>query len=120
MTSHSLIRVAIALMLGLTGAAAQEPLETRGAWRLVAEGENFALRTQATGAPGSSLSLICRKAQEVYAFEIKSPALAAHPSGEDVRIGFKIDGDDQVWLNLATGPDGTVPIVQQTAFWIIH
>src|SRR6476661_4390278 len=119
MTPPRSIHIAIALMLGMARAAAQEPLETRGAWRLVAQGENFALRTQATDAADSALSLICRKEQGVYAFEIKSPALAARPSGEDVRIGFKVDGDDQVWLNLATGPDGTVPIVQQTAFWII-
>ena len=42
------------------------------------------------------------------------------PRGEDIRVGFKVDDGDQVWLSLATGPDGTVPIAHQTAFWIIH
>jgi hypothetical protein len=114
------IRVAAVLMLGIAAAAAQEPLETRGTWRLVADGPDFALRTQASAAAESTLSLACRKTQQLYAFEIKSPALAARPSGEDIRIGFKVDDDDQVWLNFATGPDGTVPIAHQTAFWIIY
>jgi len=113
-------RIAIALLLGMVSTAAQEPIETRGAWRLVADGEDFALRTPALGAPDSTLSLHCRKAQQLYAFEIKSPALAGRSSGEDIRIGFKIDDDDQTWFNLATGPGGTVPISHQTAFWIIH
>jgi len=113
-------RIAIALLLGMVSAAAQEPIETRGAWRLVADGEDFALRTAALSAPDSTLSLHCRKAQRLYAFEIKSPALVGKPSGEDIRIGFKVDDDDQAWLNLASGPDGTVLISHQTAFWIIH
>jgi len=116
----SFARVAVALMLGVAGAAAQEPIETRGAWRLVADGQDFALRTQALGAPESTLSLHCRKTQQLFAFEIKSPALAARPPGEELRVGFKVDGDDQVWLTLAIGPDGTVPIAHQTAFWIIY
>ena len=115
-----LARVALALMLGIAGAAAQEPIETRGAWRLAADGEDFALRTPALDAPESMLSLFCRKAQQVYAFEIKSPALAARPDGEELRVGFKVDDDDQVWLTLATGPGGSVPITHQTAFWIVH
>jgi hypothetical protein len=113
-------RVAFALLLGVAGAAAQEPFETRGAWRLVADGQDFALRTQALGAPESTLSLHCRKTQQLFAFEIKSPALAARPDGEELRLGFKVDGDDQIWLALATGPGGTIPIAHQTAFWIIH
>ena len=120
MTPHSLIRVAVALMLGVVGAAAQEAIETHGAWRLIADGPDLALRTTATTAPDSTLSLICRKEQQLYAFEIKSPSLAAQPPHEDIRIGFKVDDDDQTWFNLATGPDGTVPITHQTAFWIIH
>jgi hypothetical protein len=116
----SFARVAFALLLGVAGAAAQEPIETRGAWRLVADGQDFALRTQALGAPESTLSLHCRKTQQLFAFEIKSPTLATRPPGEDLRIGFKVDGDDQVWLTLVTGPDGTVPIAHQTAFWIIR
>jgi len=101
-------RVAFTLLLGMTAAAAQEALETRGAWRLMAD------------AADSTLSLHCRKAQKLYAFEIKSPALAARQSGEDIRLGYKVDGDDQTWFNLATGPDGTVPISHQTAFRIIQ
>jgi hypothetical protein len=113
-------RVAVALVLGVAAAAAQAPIETRGAWRLMPDGEDFALRTQALDAPESTLSLHCRKTQQLFAFEIKSPALAARPPGEELRVGFKVDGDDQVWLTLATGPDGTVSIAHQTAFWIIH
>jgi hypothetical protein len=120
MASGIVIRVAVALLLGVTGAAAQEPLEMRGAWHLMVDGPDFALRTQAQGAPESTLSLHCRKAQNLYAFEIKSPALAGRPSGEDIRISFKVDDDDQTWFNLATGPDGTVPIAHRTPFWIIH
>jgi hypothetical protein len=115
-----IIRVAAVLLLGVASPVAQEPVETRGAWRLVADGADFALRTPAVAAPDSTLSLYCRKSQQQYAFEIKSPALAGKPSGEDIRIGFKVDDDDQAWLNLATGPDGTVPISHQTAFWIIY
>jgi len=118
--SRLLIRAAVALILGVAGAAAQEPLETRGAWRLEADGPEFALRTQAIGAAESTLSLACRKAQDLYAFEIKSPALAARPSGEEIRIGFKVDDDDLAWFTLATGPDGTIPISHQTAFWIMQ
>jgi hypothetical protein len=110
----------ILMLLGITAASAQEPLETRGAWRLVADGGDFALRSQALDAPDTTLSLACRSAQKRFAFEIKSPALDARPSGEDIRIGYKVDDGDQAWLNLATGPDGAVPIVQHTAFWIIH
>jgi hypothetical protein len=113
-------RVAVALMLGVAGAAAQEPIETRGAWRLAADGQDFALRTPARDAPESTLSLHCRKTQQLFAFEIKSPALAARPDGEELRVGFKVDGDDQTWLTLVTGPDGTVPIAHPTAFWIIY
>jgi len=120
MASGVIIRVAIALLLGVTGAAAQEPIETRGAWRLVADGTDFALRTPALGAPDSSLSLYCRNTQQLYAFDVKSPALAGRPSGEDIRISFKVDDGEQAWLNLSTGPDGTVPISHQTAFWIIY
>jgi len=107
-------------MLWIGGAAAQDGIKTGGAWRLVPDGPDFALRTQATDAPDTTLALHCRKAQELYAFEIKSPALAARPSGEDIRIGYKVDGDDQTWFNLATGPDGTVPIAHKTPFWIIY
>ena len=116
----SCIQVAIAMMLGVAHAAAQEPLETRGAWRIVAEGQDFALRTQARDAPDSTLSLLCRKEQDLFAYEVKSPALAGRARGEDIRISFKVDADDQVWLNLSTGPDGTVPILHQTAFWLIN
>ena len=119
--AHGIIfRVAVVLLLGMVSAAAQEPVETRGAWRLVADGTDFTLRTPAVAAPDTTLSLYCRKSQQQYTFEIKSPALAAKPSGEDIRIGFKVDDDEQAWLNLATGPDGTVPISHQTAFWIIY
>ena len=120
MTRGTCIRLAAGLLLGVAGAAAQEAIETRGAWRVAADGEDFALRTQALGAPESTLSLHCRKAQQAFAFEIKSPALAARPSGEETRVGFKVDDDDQVFLTLASGPDGTVPIVHQTAFWIVR
>ena len=113
-------RVALALMLGMAAAGAQEPIARLGAWRLVADGEDFALRTQALGAPESALSLHCRKAQQRYALEIKSPALAPRPDGEELRVGFKVDGDDQIWLTLAAGPDGTVPIAHQTAFWLLY
>jgi hypothetical protein len=114
------IRIAVALMLGVAAAVAQEALETRGAWRLVPDGPDFALRTQATDAPDSTLALHCRKAQDLYAFEIKSPALGGRPSSEDIRVGFKVDDEDQTWLTLATGADGTIPIAHQTAFWIIY
>ena len=119
MSAASLLRISIALMLGLSAAAAQQPLETRGAWRLVPDGEDFAARTQAVGAPDTMLSLYCRK-PEAYALAIKSAALAARPSGEDIRISFKIDDKDQTWFNLSTGADGTVPISHRTAFWIIY
>jgi lipoprotein-anchoring transpeptidase ErfK/SrfK len=69
-----LTRVGLVLLLGLVSAAAQEPVETRGAWRLVADGTDFALRTPAVAAPDSTLSLYCRKSQQQYAFELKSPA----------------------------------------------
>jgi len=119
--AHGIIfRVAVVLLLGMVSAAAQEPVETRGAWRLVADGTDFTLRTPAVAAPDTTLSLYCRKSQQQYTFEIKSPAFAGKPSGEDIRIGFKVDDDEQAWLNLATGPDGTVPISHQTAFWIIY
>jgi hypothetical protein len=114
------IRVAVLLMLAVAAAAAQEAIETRGAWRLVADGQDFALRTQAIGAPETTLSLHCRKTQQLFAFEIKSAALAARPDGEELRIGFKVDDGDQTWFNLSTGPNGTIPIAHQTAFWIIH
>ena len=65
------IRTAFALLLGVTAAAAQAPVETRGAWRLVPDGEDFALRTPALDAPDSTLSLYCRKEQERYAAIIK-------------------------------------------------
>ena len=114
------IRVAFILMLGVAGAAAQAPIETRGAWSLVAHSQDFALRTQALDGPDNTLSLLCRKEQRQFAYEIKSPSLRVRPSGEDIRISFKADDDDQVWFNISTGPDGTVPISHQTAFWIIH
>ena len=120
MTARRFICVAVSLLLAGAGAAAQAPLETRGAWRLVADGDDFALLTPALAAPDSSFSLYCRKAKNIYAFEIKSPALAARPAGEDIRISFKVDGDDQTWFNLTTGPEGTVPISHLTPFWIIH
>lgn len=120
MRAGILTRVALALTLGTAAAAAQEPLATRGAWRLVPDGQDFTLRTQARDAPDSTLSLYCRKERQIYAFEIKSPALRGRPSGEDIRIGFKVDDDDQTWFNLSTGPDGTIPISHLTAFWIIH
>jgi hypothetical protein len=110
----------IALLAGVAAAAAQAPVETRGAWRIAADGQDFSLSTQARDAPGSSFSLLCRKEQRRFTFEIKSPALGSRPPGEDIRVGFKVDNDDQVWLTLATGPDGTVPIAHPTAFWIIH
>jgi hypothetical protein len=118
--SRPLLGFAFALIVGVTAAAAQEPLETRGAWRLVPDGEDFALRTPAPGAPDSSLSLYCRKAKQAYVFEIKSPVLAGRQENEDIRIGFKVDDADQTWFNLTTGPHGTIPISHLTAFWIIH
>jgi hypothetical protein len=111
---------AIIFILAVTAAAAQAPIETRGAWRLIPDGEDFALRTEARDAPDSTLSLHCRKGQQQFAFEIKSPALAGQPSGEEIRISFKVDDDDQTFFNLATGPDGTVPIAHRTAFAIIY
>ena len=109
------IRVAFILMLGVAGAAAQAPIETRGAWSLVAHSQDFALRTQALDGPDNTLSLLCRKEQRQFAYEIKSPSLRVRPSGEDIRISFKADDDDQVWFNISTGSDGTVPISHQTA-----
>jgi hypothetical protein len=120
MRVRGFLGIATALLLGLAAVAAQQPLETRGAWQLVADGSDFALRTPAIGAADTTLSLNCRKEKRSYAFEIKSPALAARASGEDIRIGFKVDDDDRTWFNLATSPEGTVPISHQTAFWIIH
>jgi len=116
----TVFRVALALLLGLTAAAAQRPLETRGAWHLVPDGEDFALRTQALMRPDTIFSLYCRKAQQLYAFEIKSSDLAARSRGEDIRVGFKLDDNDTTWFNLASGPDGTVPVSHQTVFWIIY
>jgi len=116
----SFARVVLVSMVGVGIAVAQEPIETRGAWRLATDGQDFALRTQALDAPDATLSLFCRKAQQRYALEIRSPALAARPEGEELRVSFKIDDGEQVWLTLATGPDGTVPIAHQTAFWIIY
>lgn len=113
----------MALILAALASAAMgqdQPVETRGAWRIVADGPDFALRTQALDAPGNTLALFCRKEQRRYAFEIRSPALATRPSDEETRIGFKVDEDDQVWLRLASGPDGTVPIAHETAFLIIQ
>src|ERR1041384_4264333 len=118
--THAIVLSATVALLLASAAAAQAPIETRGAWRLVPDGEDFALRTEARDAPDSAFSLYCRKAQGRFVFEIKSPALAAHTSGEEIRISFKVDDDDQTWLNLSTGPDGTVPISHQTAYWIIH
>ena len=120
MRCGTFIGVAVTLMLGVTTAAAQAPIETRSAWRLVADGPDVSLRTQALDAPDSTLSLYCRKARNLFAFEVKSPALAARPADEETRIGFKVDDDDQVFLTLVSGPDGTVPITHQTAFWIVH
>jgi hypothetical protein len=111
--------IVLALLLGVTGAVAQAPIETRGAWRLLENGQGYALRTRALDAPDSTLSLLCREQQQ-YAFEVKSPALAARPRDDETRVGIKIDDDDQVWLTLATGPDGTIPISHPTAFWIVH
>src|SRR5436190_24061222 len=107
MTPRSLIRVAVALMLGVAAAAAQEPIETRGAWRLVADGPDLALRTTATTAPDSTLSLFCRKEQQPYVFEMKRRSLAAQSPDEDIRIGFKVVFDDHILINIATGLDGT-------------
>ena len=120
MRAIGFLPAAIAVLFGAATAAAQQPIETRGAWRLVQDGEDFALRTAAVGAPDSTLSLSCHKEQQGYVLAIKSPALAARPSGEDIRISFKVDDSDQIWFNLSTGPDGTVPISHQTAFWIIY
>lgn len=116
----SFARVVLVSMVGVGLAAAQGPIETRGAWHLAADGQDFALRTQALDAPDATLSLFCRKAQQRYALEIRSPALAARPEGEELRVGFKVDDGEQVWLTLATGPDGTVPIAHQTAFWLLY
>jgi hypothetical protein len=113
MRVRGFLGIATALLLGLAAVAAQQPLETRGAWQLVADGSDFALRTPAIGAADTTLSLNCRKEKRSYAFEIKSPALAARASGEDIRIGFKVDDDDRTWFNLATSPEGTVPISHQ-------
>jgi hypothetical protein len=120
MTFCTAARVAIVLLLGIAGTAAQSPIETRGAWGMVANGQDFALRTQGLEAPESTFSLVCRKEQQRFTFELKSPALAGRPSGEDIRIGFKVDDGDQTWFNLSTGPGGTVPIAHPTAFWIVH
>ena len=63
--SGTLIRIALALLLGLAGAAAQETVETRGAWRLIASGPDFALRTQARGTTALSdpVSAVAKRAQ---------------------------------------------------------
>lgn len=120
MTPRTCLGAIVALLLGLTAAAAQEPIETRGAWRIVADGSDFALRTQALDAPGTTLSLLCYRDSRVFSFEVKSPALAARQSGDDIRIGFKVDGEDQIWFNLSTGANGTIPITHPTPFWSIH
>lgn len=112
--------IALALMVSVAGAGAQEPLESRGAWRIAADGENFALRTPARDAAETTLALLCRKEHRVYAFEIRSSALAGLPPHDDIRVGFKVDDNDQTWLSLTTGPGGTVPISHRTAFGIIH
>ena len=113
----------IALLLGSITAAAQVPPETRGAWRIVPDREDFALRAQATGAPDTTLSLHCRAEQRAYVLELKSPALSSRPRGEDIRIAYKVDAVEQTFFNVTVGPDGTVPITtvaHQTAFWIIQ
>ena len=113
-------RVAFVLMLSVASAAAQGPLETRGAWHIGADGDGFALRTRARDASDGSFALLCRREARRFMFELKSPALASLPRGNDIRVSFKVDDDDQVWFNFATGPDGTIPIAQETAFWIIR
>ena len=114
------LRVAAALLISVPAAAAQQPLETRGAWQLVPDGADFALRTGAVGAADTTLSLSCRKEQQGYVLTLKSPALAGRASGDDIRISFKVDVGDQTFFNLTTGPDGTIPIAHQTAFWIMY
>lgn len=112
-----------ALLLSLSTASARAPLETRGAWSIVADGEDFALRTQAAGNADTTFSLYCRKEHRLFALEIKSPALASRPQADDARIAFQVDDADRVWLNVSNGPDGTVPITDRThntGFWIIH
>jgi hypothetical protein len=81
------ISVALALALGVAGAAAQQPLETRDAWRIVAVGQDFALRTQALGASDTTFSLLCRKAQGAFEFEIKVRRL---PPGRATRISASV------------------------------
>jgi hypothetical protein len=120
MTARLGARIALVLILSVPSAGAQAPVESRGAWQIAADGEDVALRTPAREAADTTLALLCRKEQRLYAFEIKSSALAARPPHEDIRVGFKVDDDDQTWFSLSTGPDGTVPIAHQTAFWIIH
>jgi hypothetical protein len=112
------LRIVAALLLSVPAAAAQQPLETRGTWPLVPDGADFALRTGAVGAADTTLSLSCRKEQQGYVLTLKSPALAGRASGDDIRI--KVDVGDQTFFNLTTGPDGTLPISHQTAFWIMY
>ena len=118
MTARLGARIALVLILSVPSAGAQAPVESRGAWQIAADGEDVALRTTAREAADTTIALLCRKEQRLYAFEIKSSALAARPPHEDIRVGFKVDDDDQTWFSLSTGPDGTVPIAHQTAFWI--
>lgn len=113
------VRLGIALIL-MAAMGQEQTVEALGAWRLLEHGTDFALRTPALDASDSTLSLLCDAEQRRYIFEIRSPALAARPSGEDIRVGFKVDDGNQVFLTLATGPDGTVPIGHLTAFWIIY
>jgi hypothetical protein len=108
-------------MVGVGIAVAQEP--NRNTWRMAPCHRRTRFRAAHPGRwtrRRGALSLHCRKAQQRYALEIRSPALAARPEGEELRVSFKIDDGEQVWLTLATGPDGTVPIAHQTAFWIIY
>ena len=116
------VRNLITLILTMlsTAAIGQQELASRGAWDIAAEGEDFALRTPARDAADTTLALLCRKEHRAFAFEIKSAALAARPPHEEIRVGFKVDDDDQTWFSLSTGPGGTVPISHPTAFWIVH
>ena len=85
------IRIGLVVLLLSAAASAQEPLEMHGAWRIVADGENFALRTPAFDAPDTTFSLYCRREQRLFALEIKSPVLAGRQRGQDIRIAFKVE-----------------------------
>ncbi len=112
----------LVLGMGSAVAEAQAPTETRGAWRIAATEQGFALLAQAADAPDTSFGLACRKEIAVYAFEISSPALKSIPRGEDVRIALQFGSDDPVRFVVAAGANGVVQVIERvhhTAFVLV-